>query len=276
MKTILCPVDFSEDSVTAAKFAFDICARSKGRLVLLHSYHMPSREAGINYDAETSAKVQKEGESKLKKLINGLIELNPLADVSFTPAVIYGFAADDIPVQAKAYNADLVVMNTGGAEGIVKEVVGTVSVSVMEHSTCPVLIIPNGWNFSPFNKIVYATDLEGDQERLIGKVADFANLYQSKLLMLHVLQKKDMKSDKESAEVPLKKLLHAKGISDYSFRFYMEEDVVDGISRFCAEEKADLLVMAMKTQSFWEKLFNRSKTKRIAFHTQLPVLGLHK
>lgn len=276
MKNILCPVDFTADSMTAAKYAFEIAARAKAKLVLLHTYHMPSREAGVNYDAETSAKVKHEGERKLQELNDQLIQSNPLAEVSTAIVVKYGFAADEIPVQVQAHHADLVVMNTGGASGLVRQVVGTVSVSVMEDSPCPVLIIPNGWEFKPFSKIVYATDLEGNQEGLLTSVANFAKAFSAHLTMVHILGKDHSTSDKEAKQFSLNKLLESHEYKDHSFQFYAYEDVISGIYKFSKEESADLIVMATRPRSFWKKLFSMSTTEKVAYHPPIPLLTYHK
>jgi nucleotide-binding universal stress UspA family protein len=53
-------------------------------------------------------------------------------------------------------------------------------------------------------------------------------------------------------------------------------DVLQSINNYVETEHVDLLVMAKHNRNFFDRLFHRSLSKKMAFHTQIPLLVLVK
>jgi K+-sensing histidine kinase KdpD len=53
-------------------------------------------------------------------------------------------------------------------------------------------------------------------------------------------------------------------------------DIIQSINHYVEENHGDLLVMAKHNRSFFDRLFHRSLSKKMAYHTKIPLLVLVK
>jgi len=65
-----------------------------------------------------------------------------------------------------------------------------------------------------------------------------------------------------------------KGIK-HNFFFPASKNIKYEINKFIRQQKAGLLVMFPHEHNVLEKVFSGSETKRMAFHTDVPLLSLH-
>ncbi|EKB17863.1 MULTISPECIES: universal stress protein [Aeromonas] len=138
IKTLLCPVDFSQMSRTVLDYAVFMAQSHQAQLKLIHvvdqlhgfdSYkilHMTAVE--ITHEMERQARTQ------LKELIATL-------PIPATFDIRFGRAADEIIIQAKEDEVELIVMGSHGRSGISHLLVGSVAESVVRHAPCPVLVV---------------------------------------------------------------------------------------------------------------------------------------
>ena len=138
IKTLLCPVDFSQMSRAVLDYAVFMAQSHQAQLKLIHvvdqlhgfdSYkilHMTAVE--ITHEMERQAKAQ------LKELVATL-------PIPATFDIRFGRAADEIVIQANDDEADLIVMGSHGRSGISHLLVGSVAESVVRHAPCPVLVV---------------------------------------------------------------------------------------------------------------------------------------
>jgi universal stress protein A len=138
IKTLLCPVDFSQMSQSVLDYAVFMARSHQAELKLVHvvdqlhgfdSYkilHMTAIE--ITHEMERQAK------SQLKELVASL-------PIPAKFEVRFGRAADEIVIQAKEDKVDLLVMGSHGRSGISHLLVGSVAESVVRHAPCPVLVV---------------------------------------------------------------------------------------------------------------------------------------
>ncbi|ENO3978177.1 universal stress protein [Aeromonas veronii] len=138
IKTLLCPVDFSQMSRAVLDYAVFMAQSHQAQLKLIHvvdqlhgfdSYkilHMTAIE--ITHEMERQARTQ------LKELVATL-------PIPATFDIRFGRAADEIVIQAKEDEAELIVMGSHGRSGISHLLVGSVAESVVRHAPCPVLVV---------------------------------------------------------------------------------------------------------------------------------------
>jgi nucleotide-binding universal stress UspA family protein len=60
----------------------------------------------------------------------------------------------------------------------------------------------------------------------------------------------------------------------HHYEFLVEEDSSVGIQTGIEEYQADLLVMVPQRHGFWDIVMNQSVTRKLAFHTHIPLLTL--
>lgn len=140
--SVLCPLDFSETSRTALRYAGTIAAHFGSRLTLLAVNDPLLGEAadlaaGPNHLAEDTVR-------EMETFFRTTFERNPdgLTDVRLDVAV--GKPAPEILRVARDRQCDLIVMGSHGATGFRKLFFGSTTERVLRETAVPVLVTPAG------------------------------------------------------------------------------------------------------------------------------------
>ena len=185
-----------------------------------------------------------------------------------------GFPFDEVIAGlVKEFSADMIVMGSKGATGLQRVLLGSNAVAVINNSTVPVVVIPEKAAFLPLKRIVYATDMDNYREEA-KTIAMFASLFDADLNLLHVLP------DDSAREVDTGAIVdELMGLTNYkriSFEVLRSDDIAEAVDTFVTRTGADMLAMFTHHLDFYEKLFGRSVTRRLAFHTRVPLLTFNK
>lgn len=136
-KRILCPIDFSEHSDAALRYASALARDAGARLFLAYvdTSHVP-------YDAGFAGYVPPPDEAD--KLEESLRAKRPTVEgVECEHHLLFGTPADTLIDFCKTHDIDLVVMGTHGRTGVARLVMGSVAEAVVRRSECPVLTVKN-------------------------------------------------------------------------------------------------------------------------------------
>jgi nucleotide-binding universal stress UspA family protein len=135
LKTILVPVDFSDYSLEAVRWASMLAAETKARILLVHVWQPPpAYPDGVSW-ATIVADQERESEHQLQQL-----EPTRL-DVECERRLLTGDPATEIVNLANNESCDMIVVGTHGRSGIARWVLGSVTEAIMRHATCPVLVV---------------------------------------------------------------------------------------------------------------------------------------
>lgn len=142
IKKILLPIDGSDASLKAAKYAVKIAKQEKAELVCIHAIGTPpyltqykSTLMGPAYYEEA----RKTAEAWFTRVIEiarkeGLdVKTDLLIDVASIVDTIVNYATNE--------NVDLIVMGTRGRTGLKRFLLGSVANGVLLHAHCPVLVV---------------------------------------------------------------------------------------------------------------------------------------
>jgi nucleotide-binding universal stress UspA family protein len=140
IRQVLVPVDFSEHSERAAKYATEICAAYGARLHLLHVFEQPITPEVYLGGGPASAPDFAVVEASLREALHGVGTRSGAAvDTEFH--VLEGGAVGGITDTADAIGADLIVIATHGLGGLAHVLIGSVTERVVRRSACPVLTV---------------------------------------------------------------------------------------------------------------------------------------
>jgi nucleotide-binding universal stress UspA family protein len=89
-------------------------------------------------DAALLEKLRQAAEEMTQKAASQLGDAKP---ASVTVHAVDGFVVKEL-VDA-SQNADMIVIGTRGASGVARLLMGSVSADVVQHSACPVVIVPH-------------------------------------------------------------------------------------------------------------------------------------
>ena len=131
---ILVPMDFSDCSHAALRYAVRLARVHTARLTLLHV------DPGIVplYDEQLGILEP----SRLMRVVKLRAEEYAVrADVPIEESVIYGDPTKKIVEVAANSHSDLIVMGTHGRSGLSRVLMGSVAKSVLRNAPCPVLFV---------------------------------------------------------------------------------------------------------------------------------------
>ncbi|MBW1963053.1 MAG: universal stress protein [Deltaproteobacteria bacterium] len=139
IKTILCPVDFSEISTNAMEYAVFLASHHHAELLLLHVVeHLQEFEQYqilVFTSQELAEKMEKQAHEELNKL-TGQIKKT----IKVETVLRQGKPFVEIIKEAREKDMDLIVMASHGRTGISHMLMGSVAEKVVRKANCPVLI----------------------------------------------------------------------------------------------------------------------------------------
>jgi len=143
IRKILVPVDGSEDSFRAARFALDIARLKNSKVTALYVIHVPAYLIG---GAEPGAVFlpRLDEEKKIgQKYVERVRGMGKEAGVDVQTVVVdcCPSVVETITEYSKVNKIDLIVMGTKGRTGIKRFLLGSVADGVVTHAPCPVLVV---------------------------------------------------------------------------------------------------------------------------------------
>ena len=145
---VMVPVDFSKESILAAKFAASMAEEYKTRLYVVHVMEPihPSLRGHIadfeGFQENMMAQAKEDLENVIPKSIKERVPVETILEV--------GNATYVIVEKAKELGVDVLVIATHGRTGLAHVMLGSVAEKVIRHAPCPVFVIRN-----PKDKYVY-------------------------------------------------------------------------------------------------------------------------
>ncbi len=270
---IVVPTDFSEPANKALAYAIELATKADASIHIVHVNQVAMVDATM--PAETYQVFVSEIEEATEKSFQELSEtLLVQTKVEYTFKTLLGFVAEEVCDYAFEQEADLIIMGTTGASGAAEILIGSNAASTVAKSKVPVLVVPKELTYSDYTRIVYATDYNEPEFPALMRLIYFAELFDCRLDVIHV--KSDADKYFNAANNFFKK---NKDNISYPNIYYIElekGDVVQSINKYVDEVAADLLVMAKHNRNFFDRLFHRSLSKKMAFHTKIPLLVLVK
>lgn len=262
---IIIPTDFSANAQLAADFAIMTFGLQDAEYVLLNLYHEPHAAATsmislVDIAMQDSRKSLLEECDRLKSTHGEALILKSISD--------YGEGGRKIASVAASESCDLIVMGTKGATGLKEVLVGSVASDTINASKVPVLMIPEDSTPNEFRSWLVAID-EINNSDLLKPVRNMANMFNAGLSFLKITKGAPGHSNGHDHRPPY--LMQSESYTEYS-----SEDPVSGINDYIKSNKADLLVMFPGNHGFLDRLFKRSTTGKMAMHTNVPLLTVHK
>lgn len=274
MKTIIVPVDFSTTSTNAAEFAGNLAAFYGAEIWLYHAYQIPIALSEFAYPVVDIAEMQKAADHELELLkevtqnkLHRNIIINTKAEMNLLHLGLNDFCSQLKP--------DMIVMGLSGKNALTRLIVGSNTIKTIYELTYPILIVPPKAEFIPVRKIGFACDY-----RQVVKTTPVALL--KKIVVdfhaeLHVMNVDSAGSNTNPAKAQESYLINEL-LRDTKAEFHSIEagEVTDGINWFIDKSKLDWIVVIPKKHNLLEKVFKRSQTKELVFHTHVPILCIHE
>jgi nucleotide-binding universal stress UspA family protein len=148
LKRILVPIDFSDCSKKALRYALPLARQHEATITLLYVAALPAYYAvgdggGFNYASFEADYVAIEAEMRAsgEKRLSALAADETHGEVETNVLVRTGSPTLEIIDLARSLPADLIVISTHGRTGLKHVWLGSVAEHVVRHAPCPVLVV---------------------------------------------------------------------------------------------------------------------------------------
>jgi nucleotide-binding universal stress UspA family protein len=281
LSKIVLPVDFSERSAGAARYARVLAEHFGAEVVLLHvtvppPYEFATMEGGGSVLGELMASRSLFTEKQLASL-----EDEELKSVRVERVRLEGDAAYRIVEYAHSAGAGLIVMPTHGYGTFRRFILGSVTAKVLHDADCPVWTgihmeeVPS-FGAIAFRSVVCALDLGPQSSKALGWAAQLAASFDAHLTLCHAIPCAGVPMVEEVSPDFRAQVVNmaAESVRKLQSEAGTEADVrIEGgdapkvVAKVCEEAKADVLVIARGSAA---GVFGRLRTNAYAIIRQSP------
>ncbi|NNC85588.1 MAG: universal stress protein [Bacteroidia bacterium] len=272
MKNILVPTDFSKTAQVSTEYAAHLAKSLNAKITLYHAFHVPAPVTGVPAIVVSPEEMEAENMERLQAIASDLnTKLGTHINIECKSKI--GFAVESITEESKSSDYSLIVMGIDGSSAIAEVLIGSSTTAVMRYSKIPLLAVPAGSTYKDINHITFAWDLHDiSHPENLNALFDIGRAHKSSMDIVHIVEK----GKKDDVDVQ-KETEHIKQFAkDYDFTFSVNEseDVVDGLNECVDKFGSDLIALIPQKHSFFERLINEPSSKKMAFHTHVPLLTI--
>ncbi len=253
--------DFSSTALNALGYAVALCQQIKtSKITLYHSYAVPpmpvnARDSSI------------EELSRLKNQIQHLVPENTIIDtISDEQLLLKG-----VIKLIKEAEIGLVIMGIKGKSGLEEVLIGSNTITIAKECPAPLLIVPLEAEYEIIRKVVFACDLKKVSTTTpVNAIKYFIRQLEAKLYILNVNHSQGNYDPDVSGD-----LAGLQDLWDHEKPLYYHihsEDISTGIVAFANEYQIQMIITVPRVYGFFDNIFHRSVTKKLAYHTNLPLL----
>jgi nucleotide-binding universal stress UspA family protein len=261
MQRIIIPVDFSDTSLNAARFAAKMLAGKPDTLVIL--YHNYSNDSEYDIHKSYIESLQQELLDKGDTAVEYELEKG-------------GDLIDNLDRLAHTRRATLIVMGLTGRSEMQQKFIGSNTLKTVDRCLYPVMIIPPDADYTAVKNVAFASDFT-DVENSTPSTLINAVLYlfTPKLHIINVNPEHYISVTEEGREQQ-EKLASMFPEYETEFHFITMYDFQEAISNFLTDYTIDILITIPRHHSGNAGLWETSNTRKLAYHSHIPILTAHQ
>jgi hypothetical protein len=151
---------------------------------------------------------------------------------------------------------------------------GTNTLNVIRQIDCPVMIIPAEAKFTGLKKVVFTSDFTD-----VSRTTPFISLrkildtFKPSLDILNVDSEHFVELTPEY-KIEREAMVDKLGMYHPEFSFLRSYDFLEGISSFVETREMDAIITVPRKHSFVSQLFKTSHTKKLAYHSRVPIIAV--
>lgn len=277
MKTILVLTDFTARAENATWFSLKFSSLIKANILLYNAFGIPQKnslatqvEWPVNADD-----MEKESMDKLRMMalkMEKVIELDN--EDTFKPEIScrngFGSLTDLVKAVVINHSIGLSIMSSRKSSDFKRLVFGSDTHDLLDKVLCPVMLIPETYQFTWAKKITYATDHRSTDKDVVYSLAILAKLFSADLLISHVSEKE---SDNEGLVEPImKSVMEATNYQNITYKEVKGENVIQTLCEVNEMEHTDILALVHRRQHFPRNLLHTSISKQLVRYCHVPLM----
>jgi len=269
METILIATDFSSAARNATRYGFALSKALNAKVILFTAYQLPSThpESMVYLPANDLEK------SSYQQLATEAETFDSHATVALETQCRQGPVGDAIMSVAAENKISYIVIGMKRTGKELRKYFGSTVTSLTKKSSIPLIVVPQEAGYSVPKTIAFASDFNDETNiHILEPLKKIAVIFNSAVSVVRVIKK----SMNEATERLMKseKLDWFLACLNHSFEYLKDDNVAKALNNFVKEHAIDLVAVIPHEHSLTERIFNRSVTKDLIFHTHVPLLIL--
>jgi nucleotide-binding universal stress UspA family protein len=276
MNNFIVPIDFSDASKNAARYAAQISnGISDAHLILYNVFE------ALEYGSDSSPLDTGDGEDEARKSIVELGLQSVRTDISSLTNARISIVAEENnhfldTLEAYVLNNDIqfIVMGTTGSTRLGEMLMGGNTLNIIKRRIVPVIIVPPGAKSNSAKNVMLLTDFKDlDFTIPIHTVKSVLDLFKPQLHIVNVDHEHYVQVTEEY-ETKRRKL--EASLSEYNPEFYFIRlfDFLDAINQFVVDNQIDLILTFPRRHSFLSNVFKTTNTVKLAYHSHVPLVAI--
>ena len=276
---ILVPTDFSDNAMKAAVYAAELAKQTEAEIILLNVHEtgyekirqpFPLHEKYDKLVLDRRRNDMKTLKESILVLYKGLHINTELED---------GVVVESITELASREKVDMIVMGTTGAGTIKEALIGTVAAAVAGCSSVPVLTIPAQYEMEKPNGIVFTTNRFEKNAKVLDILVKLARIFNTTIHTLVFIDKDtadagDYMEKGTSLDHYLKFLKRSYPDIDFTGELLEGTNFEAAVNLYHVRHETDISAMVSYPKELWERLLHKSATKKMIYHSHIPVLAI--
>lgn len=255
--TILIPIDYSKQSLSAIRHAYPLARHTKSKLHLMHVFHNASEE-----NAEQLEKLAKEiaAESKL------------VVETSSVKGDIY----EETDKMAEKIHAGLIV---AGLEPHVKFrsfMSKSTASKFIKNAPCPVLTVRSSDVKNDIKNIVMPFDLTPQSREKVPIIIQIAHYFNADIRIVSVFDPSDTRYENKLLPYlqQVKKYIKEKHVNATN-KSIPAKNVPETVVEYANKNNCDLIVQMNKTDISFGEMFSGTASQQLVDISNIPVLTIN-
>lgn len=275
MKTFLVPTDFSETSKNAARYAANIARQYQDIHIILYNVSdeivAGSDGTPLSDDDHSRHKIMELALESIK------MELSRITQAQITCVAEEGSSLiDSLDRFARHNSVDLIIMGITGSTRLEQIFMGSNTLKMVDRGTCPVMIVPPFAQFKGIQDIMLTSDFKDvDRTMPVKPIQGVLDLFRANLHVVNVDHEHyvEVTDEYKVERGKLENILSKHNPQFYFIRMY---DFMDAVNQFVEDKEIDLILTVPKKHSFLTGVFRSSYTKKLAYHSHVPIIAVHE
>lgn len=266
MKKILVPCEFSEVSMNALSYGFQMFKDASFNVIHVHSGILSKREpvyldSGMTKDKLLKRELKREicvtlGTKKLPKNIKINIKAGDIIEV--------------INQYTKDNKFDLLLLGTRDKYTLFDKLFGTISLGLVKATTLPVIMVPRFAKFKVIDQILFAIDHE---DKTVDKFLNLIENLTIKEPHISFIEIDTSNNGSTKGAVMIKEKLSKQNIKyNYDFEIIAAKEISKSILAVAYNKHSDIIAISPHHQNFIESLLFKSVSKEIILESKMPML----
>ena len=271
MNVILFPTDFSPCSHNAFLYAVRLAQLHRAQLITLHVYQSAATLIPADYQLAWDVVNEHNDWDELdvyKEEINKLRKVAATVEAGNLPMqhlLDKGDVAESIVKMAGKHRADCIVMGTKGAHAF-DALFGTMAEKVMNLSDTSVIMVPDKWHHKAISRILFLTQFEKKDQKVLRKILNFAMAVSAKVTALWFA------SDTVNREQILGDWYERFENDDVIFKILTGRDVSENIKDYLGSHPVELVALTTVRKNAFQRTFFHSIAEDLAVHAYVPLM----